>query len=65
MLLMIMRDVGDAAERFRRRALECRQLAANARDAYWRDKLMEIADQLDQEAEVVEAEEARDRGRLN
>jgi hypothetical protein len=46
--------MADDAERFRRRARECRQLAAEAPNAQWRDKLVEIADELDAESDRIE-----------
>ena len=44
----------DDADHFRKRALECRRLAENAREG---DKqiLIEMADELEQEAERIEA----------
>jgi hypothetical protein len=46
------------AEHFRRRARECRQLAAEAPNPQWRDKLIEIADDLDAESDRIEQEQA-------
>lgn len=40
---------GDS-ERFRARASECRRLAASASDAYWRDMLLNLARDLEDEA---------------
>jgi hypothetical protein len=49
--------MGDDAERFRRRARECRELAERAYGREWRGKLIEIADELDAEADKTDAEE--------
>jgi hypothetical protein len=46
------------AERLRRRARECRQLAAEAPNRQWRDKLIEIADDLDAGSDRIEQEQA-------
>jgi hypothetical protein len=46
------------AERFRRRARECRQLAAESANPQSRDKLIEIADDLDAESDKIEQEQA-------
>jgi hypothetical protein len=48
----------DDAERFRKRARECRLLAAEAPNAHWRDKLIEIADDLDACSDRIEQEQA-------
>ena len=42
--------------RFRRQAADCRQLAKNARDARDRDLLNDIAEELDAEADRIEAD---------
>jgi hypothetical protein len=46
--------MADDAERLRRRARECRLLAAEAPNAKWRDKLIEIADDLDAQSDKIE-----------
>ena len=50
--------MSDEAERFRLRAKQCRGLAAIARDDYSRKTLTQMAIELDEEAERIEAEEA-------
>lgn len=45
------------SERFRRRARECRDIAAQTKDTWWSTMLLELADELEEEAERVEAEE--------
>lgn len=45
------------ATRFRKRAETCRRLAREARDEIARDELNEIADELEVEADMMEAEE--------
>jgi hypothetical protein len=49
--------MGEEAERFRKRAKECRDLSVRARDSYMRDKLKEIAADLEAEAEKIDAED--------
>jgi hypothetical protein len=49
--------MGDDAERFRRRARECRELAERAHGGEWRDRLIEIADELEAEADKADADE--------
>lgn len=48
----------DTAARFRKRAQECRDLAADARSDDWRESLLALAEDLDEEADRIEAEEA-------
>ena len=55
----------DDAERFRRRARDCRELVPKARVEEVRLELLRLADELDQEAELIEAEKARNAGQLN
>jgi hypothetical protein len=50
--------MADDSERLRRRARECRLLAAEAPNSNWRDKLIEIADDLDAQSDRIEQEEA-------
>lgn len=48
----------DEAERFRKRANDCRRLAGDARDEGARRTLSEMAVELDAEADRVDQEEA-------
>jgi len=50
--------MSEDSERFRHRAKQCRELAAIARDDHSRDTLTQMAVELDEEAESLEAEEA-------
>ena len=52
-----MRPMENEATRFRKRAETCRGRAREARDAIARDELTEIADELEVEADMMEAEE--------
>jgi hypothetical protein len=45
------------SEHFRLRARQCRELAAVARDDYWRETLTQMATNLEAEAEAIEADE--------
>lgn len=45
------------AARFRRRAHQCRHLAERARDEYSRDTLSQMARELEEEADKIDAEE--------
>ena len=45
------------SERFRMRARQCRELAHAACDAHSRDTLAEMARELDEEADAIEADE--------
>lgn len=49
--------MSEDSERFRKRAGECRALAAGARNALDRLSLEHIAEELDEEAAKIEAEE--------
>jgi hypothetical protein len=49
--------MGDEADRFRFRAKECRDLAKAARDGVTRQELLTIADELEAEADRIDAEE--------
>ena len=49
---------GDDAEHFRSRAKQCRALAKDARNADDRETLGRMADNLEAEARLVDAEEA-------
>jgi len=53
--------MSDESGRFRRRAKECRDIAARAPDGAWRMQLNELAKDLDAEASKIEAEEERSR----
>jgi hypothetical protein len=46
--------MSEESERFRLRARECRELAARANTASWRDMLNEIARDLEEEADNIE-----------
>ena len=50
--------MGEDASRFRERARQCRQLAKDARDDEARKTLNEMGDELDEEADRIDAEEA-------
>ena len=50
--------MSDDAKRFRTRALDCRALSKGARTEADRAMLEEIADELDYEAQKIEAAEA-------
>lgn len=49
--------MSDDAERFRRRARECRELSAKARVDEVRQELLRLAGELEEEADLIEAEE--------
>jgi hypothetical protein len=49
--------VSEAAERFRARAKQCRQLARDARDQEARETLGQMADELDAEAGLIDSAE--------
>jgi hypothetical protein len=51
-------DMAEDAERFRSRARHCRELAETARDEAARGQLVELAHDLEDEADKIEAEEA-------
>lgn len=51
--------MADDAAHFRARAQQCRTLAKNARDEVSHRELTRLADELDAEAERIEAEQAR------
>jgi|1185.fasta_scaffold1921470_1 hypothetical protein len=46
------------AQRLRRRASQCRELAKIARDGHSRKTLAQLAEELDEEADKIDAEEA-------
>ena len=50
--------MSDDWARFRMRARQCRELAALARDDFSRDTLSQMAVELDEEADRLEAEES-------
>jgi hypothetical protein len=56
--LCVLRHMGDESERFRLRAKQCRELAAIAKDNYSRRTLTQMASELEDEAMLVDAEEA-------
>lgn len=47
----------EESDRFRMRALQCRELSKLARDDHSRQTLAQMADELDEEASRIEAEE--------
>jgi hypothetical protein len=51
--------MGDAAERFRARAEQCRELARTAKDEHDRRTLTRMADELDAEAALIESDDRR------
>ena len=51
--------MGDDAARFRSRARECRRIANEAKSAIWRESLLSIAKDLENEADKIDAEKAR------
>ena len=51
--------MGEDSDRFRKRALECREVAERARTPEARDALLRVADDLEAEADRIDAEEAR------
>ncbi|MGZ2413077.1 hypothetical protein ACUXST_002519 [Sphingomonas sp. F9_3S_D5_B_2] len=51
--------IADDAERYRKRARECRALAAGARDDRDRHALLEVAEDLEIEAAEIEAHAAK------
>lgn len=50
--------MADEAAKFRDRARQCRELAAHANDEFQRRTLTEMADDLEAEAERIDAENA-------
>jgi len=52
--------MSDDAARFRRRAEQCRDLAERARDEYSRSTLSQMAAELDDAADKIDAEEGGD-----
>ena len=48
----------DEADRFRRRAKQCRELAKDARDEESRHTLSDMAEDLDAEADIIDPEDA-------
>ena len=58
---MITVHMGEEAERFRRSAENCRDLASVARDEVSRRELNDIAHELLAEADRIEAEECKGR----
>jgi len=50
--------MSEDADRFRRRAAQCRRLAENARDEADRKQLREMADELAAEADKIDADDA-------
>jgi len=52
--------MAEDAARFRRRAVQCRELAERARDEYSRNTLSQMATELEEEADKIDAEEPDD-----
>lgn len=52
--------MGEDAARFRNRARQCRTLAADARTNEDRQTLSDMAEELDAEANLIDAEEVAD-----
>jgi hypothetical protein len=50
--------MSEDAQRFRKRAADCRRLAATARSDFDRQTLEEMAVELDAEADKIESDEA-------
>ena len=50
--------MGEDANRFRSRARECRDVAAQAKDQEWRQQLLSLAQDLEDEADRIDDEEA-------
>lgn len=50
--------VGEDADRFRARARECRDVAAEAKDEEWRQQLLTLARDLEDEADRIDCERA-------
>ena len=50
----------DTSARFRRRAGECRQMAAEVKESDWRETLLGLADDLEDEADKIDAEREPD-----
>jgi hypothetical protein len=57
-LLRVLPGMGDESERFRLRAKQCRELAAIAKDEYSRRILTRMAAELEDEAMLIDGEEA-------
>ena len=49
--------MGDDASRFRKRARECRDMAVEAGGEDWRETLLALARDLEDEADKIDAEE--------
>jgi len=49
--------MGDDSHRFRKRAHECRELVGRAHGAEWQGKLVEMAGELDDAADKIDAED--------
>jgi hypothetical protein len=52
--------MGEDSQRFRQRAIQCRILAKDARDAGARQTLNQMGEELDEEADRLDAEEVAD-----
>ncbi|HEX5258697.1 MAG TPA: hypothetical protein VFW35_07940 [Sphingomicrobium sp.] len=54
--------MSEDSDRFRTRAQECRRLSRDARDEETRARLAQMAEELDEEADMIEAEEGNETG---
>lgn len=53
--------MGDDANRFRERARECRNIASESKSQNWRESLLALAKDLEDEADDLDREEERRR----
>ena len=52
-----MSEVDETSARFRKRARECRQMAEEVREPDWRNLLLELAQDLEGEADNIQNEQ--------
>ena len=57
--------MGEDADKFRHRARLCRELAKDARQSADRKTLTAMADELEAEAEIIDAEDAKRASQAN
>ena len=50
-------QMGEAAKQYRSRAQDCRDMAKNVDDEAWREALMDMARDFDEEARRLEAQQ--------
>jgi hypothetical protein len=50
--------MNDTAQRFRKRARECRRMAEEVREPDWLNTLLKLAKELEDEADKIEAEKS-------